>query len=136
MIFCHGMHGHLREPGLEYKETMRAELVPHSRGFSGVACMANTFTGERLSNHYSLYHRKGARSGTSRRVSNRRSHERFEGAKSSRTSTHGGSSVRAISDDGMPVMNSQLMRKAHGVRATFDIPVISHAEDLNLPAVR
>ncbi|MEK6578450.1 MAG: dihydroorotase, partial [Bdellovibrionota bacterium] len=38
----------------------------------------------------------------------------------------------AISDDGMPVMNSYLMRKALDYAKAFGIPIISHAEDLNL----
>jgi dihydroorotase len=40
--------------------------------------------------------------------------------------------IRAISDDGMPVMNSALMRRAMEYARMFDLPVISHAEDLNL----
>jgi dihydroorotase len=42
--------------------------------------------------------------------------------------------VKAISDDGMPVMNSYLMRKAMDYAKAFDVPIISHAEDLNLVA--
>jgi dihydroorotase len=38
----------------------------------------------------------------------------------------------AISDDGMPVMNSYVMRKAMDYAKAFGVPVISHAEDLNL----
>jgi dihydroorotase len=38
----------------------------------------------------------------------------------------------AISDDGMPVMNSYLMRKAMDYAKAFGIPIISHAEDANL----
>jgi dihydroorotase len=40
--------------------------------------------------------------------------------------------VRAISDDGKPVMNAELMRRALLYAQHFDIPVIQHAEDLNL----
>jgi dihydroorotase len=40
--------------------------------------------------------------------------------------------ARAISDDGMPVMNSLLMRRAMEYACAFGIPVISHAEDFNL----
>jgi dihydroorotase len=38
----------------------------------------------------------------------------------------------AVSDDGRPVMNSQLMRRALEYARIFDLPVISHAEDLQL----
>ena len=40
--------------------------------------------------------------------------------------------IVAISDDGRPVMNSQLMRDAMELARTLDIPVIDHCEDLNL----
>jgi dihydroorotase len=38
----------------------------------------------------------------------------------------------AISDDGRPVMNSRVMRHAMEYAKAFGLPVISHAEDLNL----
>ena len=40
----------------------------------------------------------------------------------------------AISDDGRPVMNSRVMRRAMEFAKAFDIPVIDHCEDLNLSA--
>ncbi|HSF39240.1 MAG TPA: dihydroorotase, partial [Thermoanaerobaculia bacterium] len=40
----------------------------------------------------------------------------------------------AVSDDGKPVMNSELMRRALLYAQHFNIPVIQHAEDLNLSA--
>jgi dihydroorotase len=40
----------------------------------------------------------------------------------------------AISDDGRPVMNSRVMRRAMEFARAFDLPVIDHCEDLNLSA--
>jgi dihydroorotase len=40
----------------------------------------------------------------------------------------------AISDDGRPVMNAQLMRRAMEYARGFNIPVINHCEDLHLSA--
>jgi dihydroorotase len=40
----------------------------------------------------------------------------------------------AVSDDGLPVMNSELMRRAMEYSKIFDVPVIDHCEDLNLSA--
>jgi dihydroorotase len=40
----------------------------------------------------------------------------------------------AVSDDGLPVMNSELMRRAMEYSRIFDVPVIDHCEDLNLSA--
>ena len=38
----------------------------------------------------------------------------------------------AFSDDGRPVMNAMLMRRALEYARTFDLPLISHDEDLDL----
>jgi dihydroorotase len=40
--------------------------------------------------------------------------------------------VVAISDDGRPVMNARVMRRAMETAAVFEIPLINHCEDLNL----
>ena len=42
--------------------------------------------------------------------------------------------VVAISDDGRPVANSQVFRNALEYSRMFDLPVISHCEDLSLSA--
>jgi dihydroorotase len=42
--------------------------------------------------------------------------------------------VVAISDDGRPVMNSRVMRRAMEMARSFDLPVIDHCEDLHLSA--
>jgi dihydroorotase len=40
--------------------------------------------------------------------------------------------IVAISDDGRPVMNAGLLRRAFEYARTFDLPVVQHAEDLDL----
>ncbi|MFQ5645835.1 MAG: dihydroorotase, partial [bacterium] len=40
--------------------------------------------------------------------------------------------VVALSDDGYPVMNAELIRRALEYASMFDLPVISHCEDLDL----
>ena len=42
------------------------------------------------------------------------------------------SGIVGISDDGEPVMNSNLMRRALEYSSMFELPVISHCEDLNM----
>jgi dihydroorotase len=42
--------------------------------------------------------------------------------------------IVAVSDDGHPVMNAGLMRRALEYARTFDLPVVQHAEDLSLSA--
>ena len=40
----------------------------------------------------------------------------------------------AISDDGRPVMNARVMRRAMEFARSYDLPIIQHCEDLNLSA--
>jgi dihydroorotase len=40
--------------------------------------------------------------------------------------------AKALSDDGKPVMNAELMRRALEYAKMFDLPIISHCEDLDL----
>jgi dihydroorotase len=40
----------------------------------------------------------------------------------------------AISDDGRPVMNARMMRRAMELARSFELPVIDHCEDLHLSA--
>jgi dihydroorotase len=40
--------------------------------------------------------------------------------------------IVAISDDGRPVMNAGLLRRAFEYARTFDLPLVQHAEDLDL----
>ncbi len=42
--------------------------------------------------------------------------------------------IVAISDDGRPVMNARVMRRAMETARSFDLPVIDHCEDLHLSA--
>lgn len=127
------IHVHLREPGLEYKETI--ETGTHAAvagGFTSVACMANTQP-VNDSPYVTAFIREKAKSSAWCRV--------FpigavsKGLKGEELAEIGGmvrEGAYALSDDGMPVMNSYLMRKAMDYAKSFGVPIISHAEDWNL----
>jgi len=127
------VHVHLREPGLEYKETIETGTrAAVAGGFSSVACMANTQP-VNDSPTVTAYIREKAKQVGACRV--------FpigavtKGLKGEELAEIGGmvrEGAGAISDDGMPVMNSYLMRKAMDYAKAFGVPVISHAEDANL----
>lgn len=127
------IHVHLREPGLEYKETIETGTrAAVAGGFTSVACMANTHP-VNDSPYVTAFIRERARVAASCRV--------FpigavsKGLKGEELAEIGGmvsEGARAISDDGMPVMNSYLMRKAMDYAKAFGVPVISHAEDCHL----
>ena len=127
------VHVHLREPGLEYKETIETGTrAAVAGGFTAVACMANT-SPVNDSPYVTAFIREKARQSAHCRV-----HiigAVTKGLKGEELAEIGGmveEGIVAISDDGMPVMNSYLMRKAMDYAKAFDLTIISHAEDLNL----
>ncbi|MGK5082669.1 dihydroorotase [Bdellovibrionota bacterium FG-1] len=127
------IHVHLREPGLEYKETIETGTrAAVAGGFTSVACMANTHPVN--DNAYvTAFIREKARASALCRV-----HiigAVTKGLKGEELAEIGGmvaEGAKAISDDGLSIMNSYLMRKAMDYSKAFGIPIISHAEDAHL----
>ena len=127
------MHVHLREPGLEYKETIETGTrAAVAGGFTSVACMANTQPVN--DNPYvTSYIREKAKAVASCRVFPIGAVTKgLKGEELAEIGLMVQEGAFAISDDGMPVMNSYLMRKAMDYAKAFGVTVISHAEDANL----
>lgn len=129
------LHVHLREPGQEYKENIETGTrAAAAGGFTSVACMANTMPVNDTP-YVTAYIREKAKAVASCRV-----HivgAVTKGLLGEELAEIGGMIAEgavAISDDGKPVMNSYLMRKAMDYAKAFGVPVISHAEDENLVA--
>ncbi len=129
------LHVHLREPGLEYKESIETGTrAAVAGGFTSVACMANTLP-VNDSPYITAFIRERAKAVALCRV-----HivgAVTQGLRGQELAEIGGMVAEgavAISDDGMPVMNSYLMRKAMDYARAFGIPIISHAEDTHLVA--
>ena len=127
------VHVHLREPGMEYKETIESGThAAGAGGFTSVACMANTHPVNDTP-YVTAFIRDRAKASAANRVNIIGAVSK--GLKGEELAEIGGmvaEGVIAISDDGMPVMNSYLMRKAMDYAKAFGVPIISHAEDLNL----
>jgi dihydroorotase len=136
MVVCPGfidVHVHLREPGFEHKETVssgsRAAILG---GFTSVAVMANT-SPVNDSAIVTRYIQEKAREANQARVFVIGAVTKGQkGEELAQIGMMAEAGIVAISDDGMPVMNSALMRRAMEYAKMFDLPVISHAEDLNL----
>ncbi|MGD0584909.1 MAG: dihydroorotase [Oryzomonas sp.] len=127
------MHVHLRDPGLEYKE----DIVSGTRaaaagGFTSIACMPNTKP---------VIDNKAVAS----YIINKARSEGFCNVFPVGCITYGMGGERmaemgelkeagcvAVSDDGRPVANAELMRRALEYARGMGILVISHAEDLAL----
>lgn len=135
-VVCPGLidiHVHLREPGQEYKETVRTgTMAAAAGGFTAVACMANTDPvndSRSVTEHILL---EANRHGFARVYPIGAISKGLLGEELAEIGEMVRAGVRAVSDDGKPVMNAELMRRALFYARHFDIPVIQHAEDLNL----
>ena len=127
------MHVHLREPGEEYKETIASGTAAAARGgFTAVACMPNTKPVNDTSavTHFILD--QAARFGKARVYPVGAISQGSLGKTLSEYGELKETGCVAVSDDGWPVMNALLMRRALEYARTFDLLVISHAEELNL----
>ncbi|HHO48503.1 MAG TPA: dihydroorotase [Desulfobacteraceae bacterium] len=126
------MHVHLREPGEEYKEDIETGTrAAAAGGFTAVACMPNTRPVNDCLAVTSLILERAARGsarvypvGAISRGSRGESLADFGEMKEA--------GVVAVSDDGMPVVDSQLMRRALEYAADHRLTVISHSEELFL----
>ncbi len=135
-VVCPGLvdiHVHLREPGHEYKETVQTGTrAAAAGGFTAVCCMANTepVNDTRAVTDYILAR---ARSEGAVRVYPIGAVTRGLGGKElAELAELAEAGCVAFSDDGRPVMNAELYRRAMEYTLPFGCPVISHAEDANL----
>ncbi len=126
------MHVHLREPGYEEKETVKTGCeAAAAGGFSAVAAMPNTnpvADNPAVVEHLNLKSKEALVKvypiGSITQGS--------EGKKLSEIGTLAKTGVKALSDDGQPVMNSEIMRRAMEYASAFNLPIIDHCEDKNL----
>jgi len=127
------MHVHFREPGEEYKETIATgSKAAAAGGFTAVACMANTnpINDSRSVTEFIL---ERARKANLIRVYPVAAISK--GMRSESLTEFGDlkqAGAVAVSDDGRPVTNSELMRRALEYAAFFGLRVISHCQDLDL----
>jgi dihydroorotase len=127
------MHVHLREPGQEYKETVASgTMAAAAGGFTAVACMANT---EPVNDNRSVTEHilaEAERHGWARVHPIGAVSKQLAGLELAEFGDMVRAGAVAVSDDGKPVMNAELMRRALLFARHFGIPVIQHAEDLHL----
>lgn len=123
------MHVHLREPGEEYKETVASGTrAAAAGGFTAVACMPNT---QPVNDNQGITRLilDLARSGSARVYPVAAISRSSEGKALAEFGELKEAGAVALSDDGHPVLNSQLMRRALEYASNYDLLVISHAED-------
>jgi dihydroorotase len=129
------MHVHLREPGFEHAETIESGArAAAAGGFTSIAPMPNTAPVNDSATVTSYIVEKARRHavvnvwpiGAITKGSN--------GDELAAIGSMVNAGAVAISDDGRPVMNARVMRRAMEFARSFGVPVIDHCEDLHLSA--
>lgn len=136
LVVCPGLidiHVHLREPGQEYKETVRTgTMAAAAGGFTAVACMANTSPVNDNASVTELILRQAERAGFARVYPVGTVSKGMAGDELAEIGEMVRAGAVAISDDGKPVAHPELLRRAFLYARHFDIPLLQHAEDLKL----
>ena len=127
------MHCHLREPGLEYKEDIESGTKSaKAGGFTGVACMPNTKPVVDNSAIVRAITSRAKEVGSVKVYPIGAISKGLQGQELAEMGDMQEAGIVAVSDDGRPVSSSSLMKKAMMYAAQFNLPVISHCEDLDL----
>ncbi len=126
------MHVHLREPGEEYKETIETGCrAAAAGGFTAVACMPNTkpvndncavtrFICEQAASCAARVYPVGAIS------------QESNGERLAEYGEMKAAGAVALTDDGRPVVDSRLMRRAMEYASSHGLLIMSHAEEISL----
>ena len=127
------MHTHLREPGFEYKEDFESgTMAAVHGGYSAVCAMPNTKPVCDSVAGVDYVYSRAAECARAKVYPIAAISKGSLGAELTEIGTLKAAGAIAISDDGRPVENPQLMRLALEYAAAFGMPVISHCEDLKL----
>lgn len=127
------LHVHFREPGFEYKETIQSGTeAAVAGGFTTVCAMPNTnpVNDNQAVTEFMLERARAA--GNAHLYPIGAITKRSEGKELAEIGDLRRAGCVAISDDGKPVMNSLVMRRAMEYARAFDVPVVDHCEDLHL----
>jgi dihydroorotase len=127
------IHVHLREPGTEEAETIATGgNAAVAGGFTAVASMPNT---RPPNDNPSITHyivSEARRSSPARVFPIGAITKEQKGETLAEIGEMFEAGIVGVSDDGKPVMDGQLFRRALEYALMFDMPVIQHCEDLNL----
>ena len=129
------MHVHLREPGFEHAETIETGArAAAAGGFTSICCMPNTLPVNDNATVTSYIIERARKLAVTNVFPIGAITKNSAGEELSAIGSMKAAGVVAISDDGRPVMNARVMRRAMEFARSFDLPVIDHCEDLNLSA--
>lgn len=124
------LHVHLREPGFEYKETIESGArAAVAGGFTSVCCMPNTKPINDNSSVTSFIVEQARRANLANVFPIGAITQGSKGEQLAEIGEMKSAGIVAISDDGKPVLDSGIMRRAMEYAADFNLPVVDHCED-------
>jgi dihydroorotase len=129
------IHVHLREPGTEEAETIQTGgEAAVAGGFTAVAAMPNTTPPIDNASTVQFIVAEAARHSPARVFPIGAISKGQQGETLAEIGEMVSEGIVGVSDDGKPVMDARLFRRALEYSRLFDLPVIQHCEDMNLSA--
>ncbi|MDI6728778.1 MAG: dihydroorotase [Thermodesulfovibrionales bacterium] len=127
------IHAHLREPGFEYKETIKTGTMAAVKGgITSVCCMPNTNPVNDNKTVTEFILRKTYAEGSCYVYPIGAITKGQKGEELAEMAMMHEAGCVAFSDDGRPVMSSLIMRRALEYSRALNVPIISHCEDMSL----
>ena len=127
------MHVHLREPGFEYKEDiLSGSMAAAKGGFTSVVCMPNTKPVNDSSSVTKYIIDKAKSLNLINVFPVGCVSKKMEGKELAEYGDMRHAGAVAFSDDGLPVGDSSLFRRALEYASDYGVPIIDHCEDLTL----
>ncbi|MCU1328842.1 MAG: dihydroorotase [Bryobacterales bacterium] len=129
------MHVHLREPGFEHAETIETGAKSAAAGgFTTICCMPNTVPVNDSATVTSYIVQRAREVAPVNVYPIGAITKGSLGEELAAIGSMREAGIVAISDDGRPVMNARVMRRAMEIARALDITIINHCEDLHLSA--
>ncbi|QSZ26693.1 dihydroorotase [Aceticella autotrophica] len=127
------MHTHLRQPGFEEKETIKTGThAAVSGGYTTVACMPNTNPAIDSDVVVEYIKAIAKREAYAKVLTIGAMTKGMKGEELTEMSKLKDVGVKALSDDGYPIMNSGLMKRVMTYGKMYDLLMITHCEDKSL----
>jgi dihydroorotase len=129
------IHVHLREPGFEHAETIESgSRAAAAGGFTSICCMPNTQPINDNATVTNYIRAQAERYAAVNVYPIGAITKDSAGEELSAIASMKAAGAVAISDDGRPVMNARVVRRAMEFASSLDIPLVEHCEDLHLSA--
>jgi dihydroorotase len=129
------LHVHLREPGFEHAETIESgSRAAAAGGFTSICAMPNTKPVNDSATVTSYIVERARRLAAVNVFPIGAITKGSAGEELAAIGAMKAAGAVAISDDGQPVTNSRVMRRAMEFARSYDLPLIDHCEDLALSA--